>query len=436
MSASLGMSSTKQKSKSESDPWSPTIPYLEDYLGQVGDLSTQPMTGDQSAAASEVKNIYAQGNPFAGQIGQLANDTFAGPGSQSGMMGQGYADLQKRLTPYADGKFLDFKENPYINDMLTTVGDSVQQRINAQFAGAGRDLSGMNQKTVGAGVAGAMSPILAQLYSQEQDRALGAANTLYGASNTTAQGMQGLDTAALQARAGALPISQAANDANLWGPQGIYNLEQLTANAPFERMGMLGNLLLPVAQLGQQQSSSGKSSTVGANVGAKLLSDERLKENIREIGMMADGTPMVRFNYKGDPTVRIGVRAQDVEELSPEAVSEYSAPQAGTDDGNVKYVDMDLATQRSADMMADGAGPGMGGALSSMMPGMLPPELQMQAPAPQGLPPGMAQGPGPQGPGAPGLPAGPMPGAMAQGALPPPIPRPMLEDEMFMRSAA
>jgi len=359
MSFGFGSSKTKSKSSSQQDPWEPTIPYLEDYLGGVGNLSTEPLTGTQVSALGDLSNIYGEGNQFAGQLTGLANDFFTGPQSQSSQLGDAYGALQNVLTPYAEGKYLDFKENPYIQEMLTNVGDSVQQRINAQFAGAGRDLSGMNQKSVASGVTEAQLPILANLFTQQQANQLGAANTLFNAGNTTATGMQGLDTAALQARAGALPIADAATNASLWGPLGQYNVDAVQSSAPYEKYGQLASLLLPVAQLGQQQSGTGSSSTTGFNVGAKLLSDERLKEDLQQIGTLADGTPIYRFKYKGEDTTRIGLSAQDLENVTPEAVHEYDAPQAGTDDGRVKYVDMDAATRRSADMLAGGEGPGL-----------------------------------------------------------------------------
>lgn len=390
MSGAFTSSKAKQKSKSEQDPWSPTIPYLEDYLGQIGGLATEPLSGSQLSAVGDLKQIYGEGNPYATQLDTLANDFFTGPGSQSGMLGDAYATLQSQLTPYAEGKFLDFKENPYVNEMMTNVGDNVQQRINAMFAGAGRDMSGMNMKSVGRGVAEAQTPILAELYNREQDRALGAANTLFGAGNATATGMQSMDTANLDARTRGIPVADAAMGAEMWGPQGIFNLEQTVADSPFARLGALGSLLLPVAQLGQQQSGSGTTKQSGFNVGANLLSDERMKEDLQQIGTLADGTPIYRFRYKGEDTTRIGLSAQELEDISPEAVTEYEAPQAGTEDGRVKYVNMDAATRRSAEMMKSGMGPVS--------------------------PPGGADG----------------------SAMPPPMARPMLEDELepYMRSAA
>lgn len=389
MSFNFGKTEEKGKTNQKQDPWAPTIPALTDYIGELGKLDTSAPSGTQIGAANELSDIYGKGNQFTGALSNLANDMFTGVDSNSDMSKEAYATLQKQLSPYAEGKNLDFNSNPYLQQMLSTVGDSVQERINAQFAGAGRDLSGMNQQSIGRGVTQAQLPLLLDQFNKEQANQMNAANALYGAGQTTAQTAQGLDQAALNGRAGALPVAQAATDASLWGPQGQFNLDQIMGEIPFQKLGMLGNLLLPVAQLGQQQAGTSSSSGTSFGLGAKLLSDERLKENIEEIGTMADGTPMVRFNYKGETTTRIGVRAQDVEELTPEAVSEYAAPQAGTDDGMVKYVDMDAATRRSADMMKNG--------------GMLD---------------------GPEG------------GMAVEPAMPPPMPAPMLDEEPWMKKAA
>lgn len=71
------------------------------------------------------------------------------------------------------------------------------------------------------------------------------------------------------------------------------------------------------AQGGMFGSLIGAGGTLG---GAWILSDERAKENIREIGETHDGQPLYFYNYKGDPTPRIGLMAQDVMEDKPEAV--------------------------------------------------------------------------------------------------------------------
>ena len=65
----------------------------------------------------------------------------------------------------------------------------------------------------------------------------------------------------------------------------------------------------------------GLSSLVGAGI-SYALSDERAKENVREVGELDNGLPVYLFNYKGSPTPQIGLMAQDVEKKKPGAVAE------------------------------------------------------------------------------------------------------------------
>ncbi len=205
MSMSFGKTSKKGSTNQQQDPWEPVIPYLTDYLSQVGNLGEGGATAGQTDAYNKLSGIYAQGNPNAGKIEGLANETLAGVPSQSGTVTDAYGSVKSALTPYVNGENLDFANNPYIQGLLTQVGDDAAQRVNAQFAGAGRDMSGMNSLAGSRGVAQATTPILAQLFNQAQDRQLQATNQLMGAANTTATTAQGLDQAALTAKAHSVP---------------------------------------------------------------------------------------------------------------------------------------------------------------------------------------------------------------------------------------
>lgn len=57
----------------------------------------------------------------------------------------------------------------------------------------------------------------------------------------------------------------------------------------------------------------------GSNV---TPSDRRLKDDIRLVGRTFDGLNVYAFRYKRDPLVRMGVMAQEVLRVHPEAVSE------------------------------------------------------------------------------------------------------------------
>lgn len=61
--------------------------------------------------------------------------------------------------------------------------------------------------------------------------------------------------------------------------------------------------------------------TLGA---ASMMSDRRVKEDIKRVGETDSGLPVYTFRYKGDSTVHMGVMAQDVEKSNPDAVTEIN----------------------------------------------------------------------------------------------------------------
>ena len=58
-----------------------------------------------------------------------------------------------------------------------------------------------------------------------------------------------------------------------------------------------------------------------ATQGALVMSDRRAKTAIRKIGRLDSGLPVYSYRYKGSPLPQIGVMADDVEKVAPEAVS-------------------------------------------------------------------------------------------------------------------
>ncbi len=73
--------------------------------------------------------------------------------------------------------------------------------------------------------------------------------------------------------------------------------------------GLLGSLL----------TGTGSALSGGGLTSLLALSDERVKEEIEEVGEV-EGFPLYRFKYKGRPERHIGMMAQDVEKRLPEAV--------------------------------------------------------------------------------------------------------------------
>lgn len=268
MSMSFGSSSTDQKQKGKQDPWAPAVPYIKDFLPQI----PQPtgVTPDQQAAAGQIKEVAGQGNPYAGDIDALAKDLFA-TGSYAPQVGGAYDDLSRRLTPTADGTNLDIENNPYIQRILQQTADDAQTRINAQFAAAGRDMSGYNQQAVARGVTQAQLPVLADLFSKEQGRTDAAARDLFEAGKGTATTQAGLDQLADQLRTAGIDVGKSAIDAELWGPNSVLQIDEQLKQLPFDELAKIAELLYGAGNLGKQTESKGSSSTSSFGLGVKLI---------------------------------------------------------------------------------------------------------------------------------------------------------------------
>ncbi|MBR3899647.1 MAG: tail fiber domain-containing protein, partial [Elusimicrobiaceae bacterium] len=75
--------------------------------------------------------------------------------------------------------------------------------------------------------------------------------------------------------------------------------------------------------------------------GGFLFSDARIKENLRPVGQLFNGLTIYAFNFPGEDITRIGLVAQEVEQVLPQAVKE-------SEEG-LLMVDYGLATQFEED---------------------------------------------------------------------------------------
>lgn len=264
---------TQQTSfQNQQDPWDVTIPYLTRFLEQVGQAGDQSQgaTPNQQQAFDQLTQNARDGNPNAGAIMNLANDQLATP-DNTGMVRDGYADLTRRLTPTADGANMTLENNTYLQRLLTQQGDEAQQRVNAQFAAAGRDLSGANQEAVGRGVTAAQAPLLLDMFKSEQQRTDAAARDLFNASGSTAGQIAQLDRSRSDLRSQGIDTTNAALTARDQGANTMLQLEQQQRMLPLGNLAALAQLLYPAAQLGGQSSGNGtstsRSSGWGFNVG-------------------------------------------------------------------------------------------------------------------------------------------------------------------------
>lgn len=341
---SFGSSKSKTNSTSVADPWSPTIDPVKGYIEKVRKVGNLDITPDQMTAFKQLKSNAGEGNPFTPQIGALAERTLGYDNSgNKGMVSDAYKGLQDNLGKYASGGYLDVMNNPELRAMMDTVAQDAQERINRSFQGMGRARSATNQEALGRGITEAQLPLLLDQFNRQQANQIAAAQALYGAGGDTAARLSDLDKFGVDLASSGIALGDKALEARDYAPNRILNLDQQIQQLPYENLALLGSLLLPAAGLGGTTNTTGSSKSSGFGIS---LSDERAKENIEEVGKLADGQKVYAYNYKGDPDERthIGLMAQEVEKVKPEAVGEFA--------NGLKGVDYGMATERAAQIVA------------------------------------------------------------------------------------
>lgn len=266
-----GSTKTTQQQSSVTDPWKPTQQPLNDIIGKLSPtIGNTGLNSTESSALDQLSLNAQQGNPYAGQIGSLATDLLGGGINRTAGAQGAYDSLNTRLTPFANGDFVNPQSNPALQGYLDTITNDIQNRVNSQFAAAGRDLSGANTGAMSRGIAEGVAPTLLNAYNTERDRQLGAANTLYSAGNQTTGLLSGLDQQALANRTQGVDASQAALQANDSAAQQQLAIEAQRRGIPLQNISDITGILGPIAQLGQQSNST-TTSTQKTPLGQQIL---------------------------------------------------------------------------------------------------------------------------------------------------------------------
>jgi len=251
----------KQGYNSMQTPWQSG--YLSDMMGQAQGVYNQ---GPLTAAAN---------SPLAAQSRGVLGDTLS-------------------------GKYMDPNTNPYlsaaVNDALGLAGSKFMGMYGGQ-AGSNLGNSGY-QEGLQRTLANTALPYYANAYSQERQNQLNAVPAAQQ-FDMTAGGAPWADLAgyqrAVSGNYGGSGMQEAPWSNQLWNN--------------------MNNMFWGPAGFG---SGPQNLSTVG-----QVLSDERAKENIEKVGTHDEtGIGLYKFNYIGDDTPQIGVLAQELEQVKPEAVSE------------------------------------------------------------------------------------------------------------------
>jgi len=351
-----GQSSSTQTQQSQTAPWQAAQPMLQGILAQLSKgLNNTGLTAAETGAIDTLESNAAKGNPYAGQIDAYAKSLLSGGGAdaQAGNLKDNLDAFRGQLTPYANGSMVG--NNPALAAQLAQIRDDVANSVNGQFAAAGRDLSGANLMAYGRGVAAGQAPVIAAQYNQDVANQIAASNALYNGGNTTAGALSGLQQNYLANQGQGVAAAQSALDAQNYGANATLAAEAQRRGIPVQALGLLAQIGVPIAGLGNQSNSTstkteqmsgvdqfskiaGGISSLLSGFGNYQKSDARLKEDITPVGALYDGTPVYGYRYKGAPAYHIGLMAQDVEKTVPHAVIEING---------YKAVDYRAATEAS-----------------------------------------------------------------------------------------
>jgi hypothetical protein len=237
------------------------------------------------------------------------------------------------------------------------------------------------------GTAQAMAPIYSQGYQQAVQTAAGQqgvmaqdlARRMQGGQQLAALGT-GAQQAALQGAQAQLAAGTAEQQTQQADLTARYQQFLQERGYPFQVAQFLANIAMGTGAL------SGSTTTTTQPAG--FFSDERLKEDAVRIGETDEGLPIYSYRYKGQGGPKqIGLMAQDVEKVHPEAVGLAAA----ADGHYYKTVDYAKATERPRKEY--GGGLDFAGADENWMGGAVQPQSQGLAFSRGGYAPGGAVDP-------------------------------------------
>lgn len=322
---------SKTTSTVNTGPWSEQQPYLKQAFSEASALYGQnknnqyyqgetvaPLTDAQNSALNTTIGIGSGVNPGVAAAGQNNADTLS-------------------------GKYLDPNSNPYLKDTFNSAADAVTRQYqtatapqtDGAFSGAGRYGSGAYQNQVKnneLGLGTSLNNLATSIYGGNYQNERGNQMTAAGQAGGINQAQYINPNAALQAGTVQQNQNQNVNNANM--AEYNYNRDQPTNALNTYISQIQGNY----GQSGTStQSQPIYSNPTATGVGAiatlaplLMKSDRRLKVDIRAIGKSFDGQTIYAYRFLGEPQTQIGLMAQEVELVRPDAVVEIEG---------VKHVD-------------------------------------------------------------------------------------------------
>ncbi len=273
-----GESKTSQTQSSTTAPWAAAQPALSGILGQVNqNLGNTGVTGaENSALTGMTNNANNYASTVAPQVNSYATSLLGGGGAtnQAGNVNQNYQNYYNQTNPLASNTNYNPMSTPGFSDALNTQIGDITNSTNGQFAAAGRDFSGANSMALGRGITQGIAPTIAAQYNQNVQNQQGAAGNLYGAGNTNAGLLAGMQQQKLANQGQGVTAAGQGLDASNAGYNATLQAEAARRGIPVQSLGLLANIGVPIAGLGSQSTgqSQGTQQMSGAQQFATIAS--------------------------------------------------------------------------------------------------------------------------------------------------------------------
>lgn len=308
----------------QSDPWAGVQPYLQDIFSRGQGLANRgayggPYLGSQSSATQNALSMGEQRAYAGSPLTRAAQD-------------QNLATVR--------GDYLDLSKNPAVKSAM----DSARTQVNSQFTGDNYGNSA-HQEWLNKGLLSAAAPF----YQQErgfQQQAIAQAPAMAEQDYADIAKLASIGAARDSRSQAEVDAQRTAYNApwdNLFnyqrsiaGSGATGGTTSTSGQTPMYSNPLASGLGLASGGLGLYNglTSAGLLGGAGAGLGAlgtaagmdalgllvPAFSDRRLKQNIERIGTHEAGFGIYRYNYIWSDEPTIGVMADEVEMVNPEAV--------------------------------------------------------------------------------------------------------------------
>jgi hypothetical protein len=263
-------SNSNTSSQSTTAPGAAAQPIVQGITNQLDPLvANSGITGTQQTAINQLTANGMAGDQFAPAEATNANTLLNGGGatSQNGALSGNLSTLQSELGNIATPGYSTVNSQP-VQQALQAANAQIGNSVNSQFAAAGRSGSGANAGNLAYNEELADAPLLLNQANTDTQNQMNAANTLYGAGNTTSNALTTNNQTALgneqAGNTGATSAIAAQNE----GPTAAIEAQELGQQIPAQNLGLLAQIGIPLA--GLNTTTNGTSNT---NTTPSILQD-------------------------------------------------------------------------------------------------------------------------------------------------------------------